>query len=126
MQETPKPAPKHHKAPAKPTTTAQTDPTPNAPPTQVAIESAPPEESAIGKFGTPEAPDKKKQAEDSISEVEKGLNGIARKLNDQEEKTASQIKEFLKAAKIDLNSGDLDAAKTLTEKAKALLGELTQ
>ena len=95
------------------------------PGTQVA-ENAPPQEvTAAGNFSTPaEAPDKK-QAEDSIAEIEKGLNGIGHKLSDTEEKTSMQIKEFLKEARTALNSGDVEAANTLTKKAKALLGELS-
>ena len=83
--------------------------------------------SAVGKFHDPaEAPDSKRQAEDSIAEIESGLNGIARKLNDTEEKTSTQIKEFLKQARTALASGDVDGANTLAKKAKALLGELSQ
>ena len=117
-----KPAPKHHK-PAIKAATGNT--TPGAPPNQVAAE-APPVEDAFGKFETPEAPDSKKQTENSIAEVEKGLNGIGRRLNDQEEKTSTQIKEFLKQARTVLSTGDVDGAKNLVIKAKTLLGELNQ
>jgi hypothetical protein len=97
---------------------------PAAAPGQVA-EGAPAEESAMGKFETPEAPDTKKQTENSISEVERGLNGIGRKLSDQETKTSTEIREFLKQARTLLASGDIDGANTLAKKAKALLGELS-
>jgi hypothetical protein len=117
-----KTVPKHHKpakAPSQATAAASA-------PAQTAEAVAPPEESALGKIETPEAPDTKKQAENSIAEIERGLNGIGRKLNDQEAKTSMQIREFLKQARTDLASGDIDAANTLAKKARALLGELSQ
>ena len=122
VQEPPKPAPKHHKP--KPTT-AQGTTTPGQP-TQVAVESVPPEVSAIDQVATKEAPDVKKQTVDSIAEIEKGLNGIGRKLSDSESKTETQIKEFLKQARTALASGDVDGAHNLTLKAKVLLSELSQ
>ena len=118
-----KPAPKHHKPAIK---AATGNSSPGAPPNQVAAEAPPAEEPAGGKFETPEAPNTKKQAENSIADVEKGLNGISRRLNDQEEKTSTQIKEFLKQARTALSSGDVDGAQTLALKAKTLLGELSQ
>lgn len=121
-----KPPPKHHKSSAKTSTAAQANPAPGAPTNQVAAEAPPVEESAFGKFETPEAPDSKKQTENSISDIEKGLNGISRHLNDTEEKTSTQIKEFLKQARSALASGDLVGAKNLAQKAKDLLGELSQ
>jgi hypothetical protein len=111
--------PKHHKS-----TKAASQAAAAAAANQVA-EAAPPEENAMGKFETPEAPDTKKQTENSIGEVERGLNGIGRKLSDQETKTSTQIREFLKQARTALASGDIDGANTLAKKAKALLGELT-
>jgi hypothetical protein len=45
-------------------------------------------------------------------------------LNDQEQKTAEHIREFLKQAKAALASGDVDGASTLAAKAKVLLSEL--
>jgi hypothetical protein len=62
--------------------------------------------------------------DDSIASTEKALNGITRKLNDQEQKTAAQIHEFLKQARDALTSGDVDGAHTLALKAKVLLDEL--
>jgi hypothetical protein len=127
QEEPPKQPPKHKKPALK---TAAASPPPSGvggqPGTQVA-ENAPPQEvTAAGNFTTPpETSDTKKQAEDSIAEIEKGLNGIGHKLSDTEEKTSMQIKEFLKEARTALNSGDMDAAKNLTMKAKALLGELS-
>jgi hypothetical protein len=52
------------------------------------------------------------------------LIGLNRSLNDQEQKTAAQIREFLKQAREALASGDVDGAHTLAAKAKVLLSEL--
>lgn len=112
--------PKHHKPANKTASAAQAN-------GQVAEAApAPAEESATGRFGTPEPPDSKKQTENSIAEIERGLNGLGRKLNDQEEKTSMQIREFLKQARTALGTGDIEGAKTLATKARALLGELSQ
>lgn len=121
--EQPKPAPRRHKP--KPATPAQANTTSGQPPADVAAEGAPVEVSAIGSFATAEPPDLKKQTTDSIAEIEKGLNAISRKLNDQDEKTSMQIREFLKQARTALASGDVDGAHTLAVKAKVLLGELS-
>jgi len=63
---------------------------------------------------------------DSIAATERQLNGIDRVLSKQEQKTARQVREFLKQAREALNSGDVDGAHTLAAKARVLLGELTQ
>ena len=47
------------------------------------------------------------------------MNGIGHKLNDADQKTSMQIKEFLKQARTALASGDVDGANTLAAKAKA-------
>ena len=125
VQEQPKPAPKHHKA-AKPSPSAPGSPAAQQP-TQTATADAPPAEvSAIEQLSPTDPPNSKKEAEDSISEVEKGLAGVNRTLSPTEEKTSAQIKEYLKQARTALTSGDVDGAKTLAKKAKALLGELSQ
>jgi len=126
-----KAAPKRHRSASKSTSQASAAPPPATPtpqPGQVADAppAAPAEENALGKLETPEAPDSKKQTESSIADIERGLNGISRKLNDQEVKTSSQIREYLKQARAILSSGDVDGAKNLASKAKALLGELSQ
>ena len=128
VQEQPtQPPPKHKKSPSKASGTAPSNPVGGPPGTQVAENAPPSEVNAAGNFTTPpEAPDSKRQAEDSIAEIEKGLNGIVHKLSDTEEKTSMQIKEYLKEARTALTSGDVDAANNLTKKAKALLGELGQ
>lgn len=114
-QQKPPSPPKHHK---KSTQQAQ--------PTQQASVSIPPEESAVGQLSSGEPPDLRKQTGDSIADIERGLNGINRKLSDQEQKTSSQIREFLKQARTALGSGDVDGAHTLAVKAKVLLDELNQ
>jgi len=124
VQEQPKPAPRHHKA--KPSAPAQGTAAPQEHSQVTAAEAAPAEVSAIGQLSPTEPPNSTKQAEDSISEVERGLTGINRSLDSQEEKTSTQIKEFLKQARTALASGDVEGAKTLAKKAKALLGELSQ
>ncbi|MGA9671576.1 MAG: hypothetical protein WBQ94_20365 [Terracidiphilus sp.] len=82
--------------------------------------------SAIGQLSSGAPSDQKQQTSDSIAATEKGLNGITRGLNDQEQKTAAQIREWLKQARKALDSGDVDGAHTLVAKAKALLTELNQ
>lgn len=83
--------------------------------------------NAIGEGGLTSAdPSSRHETEDSIATIERGLGGINRPLNDTEQKTAGQIREFLKQAKAALASGDTDGAHTLAEKAKALLAELTK
>jgi hypothetical protein len=106
----------------------------NAPPAadatqQVANNTQPapvemPAVSAIGQLSTGNSSDLRQQTLDSIAATERGLNGINRALNDQEQKTASRIREFLKQAREALATGDLDGASTLAAKAKVLLGEL--
>lgn len=114
----PKPvAHKHHKPAPKPD---------QAPSNTERAAANPPEVSAIGQLSSGEPSDLRKQASDSIASTEQKLNQIHRKLNDQEQKTAAQIREFLKQARAALASGDTDGAYTLALKAKVLLAELTQ
>jgi outer membrane biosynthesis protein TonB len=82
--------------------------------------------SAIGQLSSGDPSDLRWQTGNSITATERGLNGIGRKLNDQEMKTAAQIREFLKQARAALASGDVDGAHTLALKAKVLLGELSR
>lgn len=113
--ETPKPPAKHKKTPAAPA--------PAAPETQQAT-SGEPAVSAIGQLSSGDPADVRQQTENSLAEIERGLNGITRPLSDQEQKTAAHIREFLKQAKTALGSGDVDGASTLAAKAKVLLQEL--
>ena len=91
--------------------------------TQVASNGVP-ASSIIGALSTGDPPNKRQQTDASIQSTEKSLNGITRKLNDQEQKTVAQIREFLKQARDALTSGDVDGAYTLADKAKVLLDEL--
>ena len=70
----------------------------------------PPAVSAIGQLSSGDPSDLRQQTLDSIAATERGLNGINRDLNDQEQKTAAHIREFLKQAKAALASGDVDGA----------------
>jgi hypothetical protein len=113
-QPPPKPPPKHKKPQQQPAQTTQ----------QAATETS--GVSAIGQLSSGAPSDQKQQTSDSIAATERGLNGITRSLNDQEQKTAAQIKEWLKQARAALGTGDVDGARTLAAKAKALLTELNQ
>ena len=84
-----------------------------------------PEVSAIGQLSSGDPADVKRQTEDSITAVERGLERINRSLNESEQKTADHIREFIKEAKAALASGDVDGAHTLADKARVLLNELT-
>jgi len=111
-----RPVNKNAQAPADATQQAAN----NAPPAPVET----PAVSAIGQLSTGNSSDSRQQTLDSIAATERGLNGINRALNDQEQKTAAHIREFLKQAREALASGDVDGARTLAAKAKVLLGEL--
>jgi hypothetical protein len=82
--------------------------------------------SAIGQLSSGDASGLRQQTASSIAATERGLGANTRKLSDQEQKTAAQIREFLKQARAALNSGDVDGAHTLAAKAKVLLGELSR
>jgi len=79
---------------------------------------------AIGVLSTNDPPNIRQQTDASIESTEKALNGITRKLNDQEQKIAAQIREDIKEAREALTSGDVDGARGLAVKAKVLLDEL--
>jgi hypothetical protein len=97
------------------------------PPEEADVEANPvPAAPAIGVLTSSDPANSRQDTENAISAIERGLNGINRPLGDSEQKTAGQIREFLKQAKTALTSGDVDGAHTLTEKAKALLAELTK
>jgi ribosomal protein S20 len=110
------PPPEPVKKPAKHKKPANTNP-------QVASTGTP-AVSAIGQLTTADSPNMRQQTDASIESTEKALNGISRTLNDQEQKTAAQIREFLKQAREALTAGDVDGAHTLAIKAKVLLDEL--
>ncbi len=112
--QTAKPSPKRKRQPAAPP----------APETQQAT-IAPPEVNAIGQLSSGDPVGARYQAENSLNEIERGLNGITRQLSEQEQTTAAHIREDLKQAREALKSGDVDGATTLAAKAKVLLQELT-
>jgi hypothetical protein len=101
---------------------------PVKPPQQAANTPPTPDEnsgvSAIGTLSSGEGSDMRRGTNDSIASTERGLNGLGRNLNAQEQKTAAQIREYLKQAREALISGDVDGASTLAAKAKVLLSEL--
>jgi hypothetical protein len=92
--------------------------------TQIASAGQPPAVPAGGNFTSGDPTNQRQQTDASIEQTEKALNGINRKLNDQEQKTAAQIREFIKQAREALTSGDISGAHTLAEKAKVFLDEL--
>jgi len=80
--------------------------------------------SAIGQLSSGDPGDSRRQTENSLASTEHGLKSITRPLNDQEQRTAAHIREFLKQARQALASGDVDGAHTLAAKARVLLNEL--
>ena len=110
-EQTPKPPVRHR----KPETNTDAD-TPQV--------TAPPEVSAIGQLSSGDPTDLRQKTEGSIAATERSLNNISRGLNDQDQKTAAHIREFLKQARAALASGDVDGASNLAAKAKVLLSEL--
>lgn len=84
-----------------------------------------PEVSAIGQLSSGDPAEFRRQTVDSIASVERGLHNINRPLDESEQKTADHIREFIKEAKAALDSGDIDGAHTLSDKARVLLNELT-
>jgi len=82
--------------------------------------------SAIGQLSSGDPTDLRRETVESIATIERGLIGINRQLSDAEQKTAVQIREYLKQAREALETGDVDGAHTLAAKAKVLLSELNQ
>ena len=82
--------------------------------------------SALGVLSSGDPANLRRQTEDSISSIERGLNGINRNLGGPEQTTAGHIREFLKQARAALASGDVEGAHTLVAKAQVLLTELTR
>jgi hypothetical protein len=114
-----KPVSHHHRQTAKPAQQTATE-TPPAPTTDTTAVNA------IGQLSTGGPSDLLQGVQDSIASTERALNNIGRSLNDQEQKTAAQIREFLKQAREAISNNDVDGAKTLASKAKVLLSELNQ
>jgi len=110
----------------KPVKRATHHPKPETKPADQASSAVPVEVSAIGQLSPGGSSDLRQQTVESISTTEHGLQDINRQLNDQEQKTVAQIREFLKQARVALTSGDVDGAHTLAIKAKVLFGEISQ
>ncbi len=111
-------SPKHAARRPKPDTGQTTEQASNA------ATGASEQVSAIGQLTPGDSPDQRSQTERTIASIDQGLKAITRPLNDQEQKTATQIREFLKQARTALAAGDVDGAHTLAVKAKVLLDEL--
>jgi hypothetical protein len=131
LEEAAKPAIRHRRAPAKPSPeiadTSQPGATSAQPPATETADEVP----AIGVLssgdpasGSPS--DVKLETANSITDTERGLKSLDRPLNGQEQKTASQIRQFIRQARRALGTGDVDGARTLAAKAKVLLGELSE
>jgi hypothetical protein len=120
----PKPSPSKRIPPAPSSSSGQTANSTAPASTTLEASNQSPAVSVIGQLTSGESSDARKQTVDLIVATERGLNGIDRKLSDQELKTASQIREYLKQARAALASGDVDGAHTLAAKAKLLLSEL--
>lgn len=82
--------------------------------------------SAMGQLSLGDPTDRRQPTADLIWTTERGLDSIHRRLGETEQKTAAQIREFLKQAREALASGDLDGAHTVALKASVLLGELSR
>ena len=121
-----KPTPKRKKPAPKPAQTGATPGNATPPANQQAGTGSPEAVSAIGQLSTGGPGDSRDQTMRSLDNTERSLKDIHRKLNAQEQKTAEQIREYIKQAKAALTSNDLDGAQTLATKAKLLLGELIQ
>jgi hypothetical protein len=129
------PHPSHRRA--KPTAdTGQEAPkatasTPTQTPAQTAAVAAaqPSEESPIGQLST--ANDTSNTGDrhainEQIDATENGVNGIKRELSADEQKTVAQIRIYVSKARDALKADDLDAARTLSNKAHQLLEQLTK
>jgi hypothetical protein len=80
---------------------------------------------AIGTLSTVEpSSDMRGETLAWITDTERDLKNIGRSLNPEEQKTVSQIRQYIKQARKALNSGDVEGAHTLAAKGKALLSEL--
>lgn len=121
--------PVRHIRPRHVTIPASPEPAPSqAGPTPEQIASGVPTDiSPIGKLsaaGESTNLSRRTQIADEIDSTQKGLDGIKRQLNKQEQTTVDQIRTFLEKAKQALNSADLDGAHTLVTKARVLLKEI--
>ncbi|HEX3893025.1 MAG TPA: hypothetical protein VHW46_10675 [Terracidiphilus sp.] len=110
----------------KPVRRGSHHPKPDTKSTEQTATAGPVEVSAIGQLSPGDSSGLRQQTVESISSTENGLKDINRTLNEQEQKTIAQVREFLKQARVALTSGDVDGAHTLAVKAKVLFGEISQ
>jgi hypothetical protein len=89
-------------------------------------DTTPAEVPAIGVLSSTDPPDLRRETIDTLDDTERGLKGIGRSLTNQEQKTVSQIRQYIRQARKALDTGDVDGAHTLAAKAKVLLGELNE
>lgn len=130
VEEAAKPAVRHRR-PASKATPESPDSAQSAPSSPQQAENESGEVPAIGTLSSGDPSDLRQadlrqETMGTILDTERGLKGLGRTLNGQEQKTAAQIREFLRQARKALNSGDVDGAHTLAAKAKVLLSELNQ
>lgn len=122
----PQPEPKKETKPAK---RPPRHPKPEAPKTTeqaVNTTGSGTEVSAIGQLSPGNSGDLRSATEQAVASIDQDLKKVTRPLGDQEQKTAAQIREFLKQARTALSAGDIDGAHTLAIKARVLLNELTK
>jgi hypothetical protein len=124
LEEAAKPAVRHKRPPAKPAPDVADNAQPDTGTPPPATDSA--EVPAIGVLSSGDPTDRRRETADSITDTEKGLRSLGRHLSVPEEKTAAQIRQFIKQAKEALVSGDVEGAFNLAAKAKVLLGELNE
>jgi hypothetical protein len=119
-----KPIPKRKKPPVAKPAPETSDTAVAPPPTEQAKTEA--EVPAIVGLSSHDSGDARSETEGSIDETERGLNNIGRTLTAAEEKTAEQIRQYIRQARKALTTGDVDGAHTLAAKAKVLFGELSE
>jgi hypothetical protein len=124
LDEAAKPIPKRKKPPVAKPAPETSDTAVAPPPTEQAKTEA--EVPAIVGLSSHDSGDARSETEGSIDETERGLNNIGRTLTAAEEKTAEQIRQYIRQARKALTTGDVDGAHTLAAKAKVLFGELSE
>jgi hypothetical protein len=133
--EAPHPTHRRVKPAAQDTTPQDVPKTTVAVPTPTPAQSAavaaaqPSEDSPIGQLST--ANDTSNTGDrhainEQIDSTENGVNGIKRTLSSEEQKTVAQIRVYVSKARDALKADDLDAARTLSNKAHQLLDQLTK
>ncbi|MFZ0630783.1 MAG: hypothetical protein WA399_00370 [Acidobacteriaceae bacterium] len=133
--EAPHPAHRHAKPTAQDTAPQETPKTPAAPAATTPAQSAavaaaqPSEDSPIGQLSTPNDTSNtgdRHAISEQIDATENGVNGIKRALSSDEQKIVAQIRIYVSKARDALKADDLDAARTLSNKAHQLLDQLNK